>query len=92
MATCAYQSAAATWKGTQVSPDQCNEDWVVVPVGDYVQYKQLQAQVLTSNSWFAVPPATDFAAAWQAGFLIPMVIGMIAWAAAKVASVFTEEH
>jgi len=39
---------------------------------------------------FGIPSAVDLAAAWQAGFVIPMALGLVAWAAAKIISIWKD--
>lgn len=44
--------------------------------------------VPTFSQVFAIPATADLAAMWMAGFTVPAIGVMVAWAAAKVADMF----
>lgn len=37
---------------------------------------------------FALPSGDDFATLWNAGFVLPMTLGLVAWAVAKIIGVW----
>lgn len=43
---------------------------------------------LDSNPFFSVPASTEFATAWSAGFMLPMILGMVSWAVATLTNFF----
>jgi hypothetical protein len=45
-------------------------------------------QIVAANNIFAVPTVQELQAAWTAGFLVPMVAGMAAWAVGSVVNMF----
>lgn len=45
-------------------------------------------QSASLQSVFAIPSAGELGAAWQAGFLLPMTLAMVAWAASKILSIW----
>lgn len=73
MAICAYQSLVNTWRSTSVSPDDCNEDYVIVTVSEYREWQSLKDGALQS------PFVLDTESASQIGGAILLV-----WAVAFV--------
>lgn len=47
---------------------------------------------IANNNVFAIPASGDFAAAWSAGFILPMTLSLVAWAVAAVVNTFKERQ
>lgn len=58
------------------------------PVGECTAYVVQDAADYFTNGIFNLPAPEQLAQAWAAGFILPMSIGCIAWAAAKIADFF----
>ena len=63
-----------------------------VSLNDCTGYVLLDKADWVSNglvqSLITIPAGEDFAAVWATAFVIPVSIGLIAWAVAKIATVF----
>ena len=51
--------------------------FVLLDKADYAQNGLVQ-------QLFALPTGDDFAMLWQAGFLVPVCIGLVAWGVSKI--------
>lgn len=60
------------------------------PTSDDIQQLTAAINALSEllNQIFAVPQTELLTAAWSAGFITPCAIGMVAWCAAKLVSMF----
>lgn len=45
-------------------------------------------QIITANNLYALPASQDFAAAWSAGFVLPLTVYMAAWGVATLVNFF----
>lgn len=70
MAICSYQSSSTSWRSTSVSPDECDEDYVIVTVAEYREWQTLKDGALQS------PFVLDLESASQIGGAILLVWGV----------------
>ncbi|PWB39567.1 MAG: hypothetical protein C3F19_14905 [Rhodocyclales bacterium] len=54
----------------------------------FVALTPQEFQSASLQSVFAIPSAGELSAAWQAGFLVPMTLAMVAWAVGKILSIW----
>ena len=54
---------------------------ILLNVGEY-------QNITLQHTALAMPDGTDFAAAWGAGFILPMTVGLIAYCVAQIVKVW----
>jgi hypothetical protein len=64
-------------------PEQC-QAYLLVGSNEY-------QQIVAANNIFAVPTVQELQAAWMAGFVVPMIAGLTAWAVGSVVNMFKEK-
>lgn len=67
-----------------ISINDCT-GFVLLDKADYVQNGLVQ-------QLFALPAGEDFSTLWAAGFVMPMTIGLVAWACAVLVSMWKERN
>lgn len=63
--------------------EQC-QGYLLVSDGEY-------QQIVAANNIFAVPTIQELQTAWMAGFVVPMIAGLTAWAVGSVVNMFKEK-
>lgn len=83
MAICAQVDATGVVRAAGNIPLNDCAGFVMLDKADYVQNGLIQ-------SLMTIPTGDDFATAWQAGFVTPMAIGLVAWACAAIIGMFRD--
>lgn len=83
MAICAYLNASGQLvQNAVVALNDCT-GYVILDKADWTQYGLVQSLI-------TIPNSADFQAAWQAGFITPMAIGLVAWCVSKIVKMFDD--
>lgn len=80
MAICVTTNPDGTIVQSLASIDQCMGH-VLLNQGEY-------QNVILQHSVLALPSKTDFAAAWGAGFVLPMTVGLVAYFVGQIVKVW----
>lgn len=78
MALCVITDANGALVGTATAPAQCT-GYIVESASDYL-----------AHSIFTIPDASALHAAWAAGFLVPMSVGLVAWAIGELVNFWND--
>jgi thiamine transporter ThiT len=81
MAICAALDLAGQIVQQATIPlEQCT-GFVLLDKADWVQYGLIQSLI-------TIPEVADFRTAWMAGFVTPMVVGLVAYCVGKLCSIW----